>query len=69
VPRGNKASQTQEVINFGAELEFELSAFELRRAGRVLKLERIPLEVLLLLIEQRREGLEPWRLPRHRQQH
>jgi TolB-like protein/DNA-binding winged helix-turn-helix (wHTH) protein len=36
-------------------LEFELSAFELRRAGRVLKLERIPLEVLLLLIEQREQ--------------
>lgn len=49
----SKPVRPQQVINFGAQLEFELSAFELRRAGRVLKLERIPMEVLLLLIEQR----------------
>ena len=34
--------------------EFELARFELRRNGRVVKLERIPLELLILLIE--REG-------------
>jgi TolB-like protein/DNA-binding winged helix-turn-helix (wHTH) protein/Flp pilus assembly protein TadD len=51
----SKPVRPQPAINFGAELEFELSAFELRRAGRALKLERIPMEVLLLLIEQREQ--------------
>jgi len=51
----SKPVRSQQVINFGAELEFELSAFELRRAGRALKLERIPMEVLWLLIEQREQ--------------
>ena len=40
-------------IQFGGNFELDLRAYELRRAGRVLKLERIPLELLLLLIEER----------------
>jgi len=40
-------------IQFGEDLDLDLRAYELRRAGRVLKLERIPLELLLLLIEAR----------------
>lgn len=51
----SKPVRPQQVIKFGADLELELSAFELRRAGRVLKLERIPMELLLLLIEQREQ--------------
>src|SRR3984893_7857356 len=40
-------------IRFGEDFELDLRAYELRRAGRVLKLERIPMELLLLLIEER----------------
>ncbi|MFL5492076.1 MAG: transcriptional regulator, partial [Gemmatimonadales bacterium] len=40
------------IIRFGDELELDRSAYQLRRAGRMVKLERIPLEILLLLTEQ-----------------
>ena len=40
------------IIRFGDELELDRSAYQLRRAGRLLKLERIPLEILLLLTER-----------------
>ncbi|HWZ83740.1 MAG TPA: protein kinase [Terriglobales bacterium] len=40
-------------IRFGADFELDLRSYELRRSGRLLKLERIPTEVLLLLIEAR----------------
>src|SRR6202011_1043989 len=40
-------------IRFGEDFELDLRAYELRRAGPVLKLERIPMEMLLLLIEER----------------
>src|SRR3954452_22744938 len=39
-------------IRFGDELELDRSAYELRRSGRAIKLERIPLELLLLLTER-----------------
>src|SRR6516225_9547651 len=42
-----------DVVRFGNGLELDRRAYELRRAGRPLKLERIPMELLLLLIEQR----------------
>jgi DNA-binding response OmpR family regulator len=49
--------RTQQTIRFEGDFEgdFELDsgAYELRRADRVLRLERIPMEILLLLIEQR----------------
>src|SRR5215470_7059219 len=41
------------LIRFGSEFELDLQAYELRRSGQLLKLERIPMELLLLLIEQR----------------
>ena len=41
------------VVKFGDGLELDRNAYELRRAGRPLKLERIPLDVLLLLVERR----------------
>jgi predicted ATPase/DNA-binding winged helix-turn-helix (wHTH) protein len=40
-------------IRFGEDFELDVRAYELRRAGRILKLERIPMELLLLLIEER----------------
>jgi TolB-like protein/DNA-binding winged helix-turn-helix (wHTH) protein len=42
-----------DVTRFGDGLEIDRIAYELRRAGRPLKLERIPMEILLLLIERR----------------
>lgn len=35
-----------------ADFELDPSSFELRRNGRVRKLERIPLELLILLVER-----------------
>ena len=43
----------QPLIRFGEDFEFDRRAYQLRRAGHTLKLERIPLEILLLLTEQR----------------
>ena len=43
----------QDPIRFGDDVELDAQSYKLRRAGRVLKLERIPLEILLLLIEHR----------------
>jgi len=40
-------------VRFGDDFEFDLGAYRLRRSGRVLKLERIPMEVLAVLVEQR----------------
>jgi DNA-binding winged helix-turn-helix (wHTH) protein len=42
-------------IRFGEDFEFDLHAYRLRRSGSVLKLERIPAEVLAVLIEHRGE--------------
>jgi TolB-like protein/DNA-binding winged helix-turn-helix (wHTH) protein/tetratricopeptide (TPR) repeat protein len=42
-----------DVLKFGNDLELDRGAYELRRAGRALKLERIPLDILFLLIERR----------------
>ena len=50
------ASEPVEIPNpvkFGDDLELDQRAYELRRAGRPLKLERIPMELLLLLLERR----------------
>jgi TolB-like protein/DNA-binding winged helix-turn-helix (wHTH) protein len=44
---------TQQTIKFGEDFEFDPNSYELRRSGRVLKLERIPTEILLCLVEQR----------------
>jgi len=50
---GRAVSST--AIRFGEEFELDVRAYELRRSGQLLKLERIPTEVLLLLIEGRGE--------------
>ncbi len=39
-------------IRFGADFELDPRAWELRRAGRAVRLERIPMEILLLLAQQ-----------------
>jgi len=41
------------VIKFGEDFDFDFSAYTLRRSGRILKLERIPAEVLAILVENR----------------
>lgn len=45
---GSSPAGTQESIKFGKDFEVDLRASELRRSGHNLKLERIPLQVLLL---------------------
>jgi len=42
-------------IRFGEDFELDPGAYKLRRSGRVLKLERIPMEILLLLVERQGE--------------
>ena len=39
-----------ETVGFGEDFELDQRAYELRRGGRALKLERIPTEHLLLLV-------------------
>jgi len=45
----------QGIISLGEDFELDLRAYELRRDERTLKLERIPMQVLLFLIEHRNE--------------
>jgi serine/threonine protein kinase/Tfp pilus assembly protein PilF len=40
-------------VKLGDDFELDPRAYELRRAGRPVKLERIPMELLLLLVKQR----------------
>ena len=40
-------------LKFGDDFELDCSAGQLRRSGRILKVERIPMEVLQLLVQQR----------------
>jgi TolB-like protein/Tfp pilus assembly protein PilF/DNA-binding winged helix-turn-helix (wHTH) protein len=40
-------------VKLGENYELDFGAYELRRSGRPIKLERIPMELLLLLVEQR----------------
>src|SRR5579885_3178672 len=41
------------VMKLGQQFELDLGAYELRRAGESLKIGRIPMELLLLLVEKR----------------
>ena len=50
---GSGSAGTQETIRFGEGFEVDPRALELLLAGRSLKLERIPLQVLLILIERK----------------
>jgi predicted ATPase/DNA-binding winged helix-turn-helix (wHTH) protein len=40
-------------IQFGKDFDLDPRTYELRSAGRIVKLERIPMELLILLIEER----------------
>jgi TolB-like protein/DNA-binding winged helix-turn-helix (wHTH) protein/Tfp pilus assembly protein PilF len=51
----SSGSVAGDLIRFGDEFELDLRAYELRRAGQCVKLERIPLELLRLLLERRGE--------------
>jgi len=42
-------------VRLGEDFELDLRAYELRKAGRALKLERIPMDLLVLLVEHRGE--------------
>jgi DNA-binding winged helix-turn-helix (wHTH) protein len=44
-----------DLVKFGDGLEFDRTAYELRRLGRAVKLERIPMEILLLMMDRRGE--------------
>ena len=50
---GSSSVDSHETIRFGKDFEVDLRTSELRCDGRALKLERIPLQVLLILIEQK----------------
>ncbi len=43
------------LVRLGNNLELDRRAYELRRSGKALKLSRIPMELLLLLVERRGE--------------
>src|ERR1700733_4052204 len=49
----SKQSSYSCIVRFGREFELDFGAYEVRRAGKSLKLARIPMELLLLLVEQR----------------
>lgn len=44
-----------DIVRFGVDFELDRRAYELRRAGRSVKLERIPMELLFLLVERQGE--------------
>jgi eukaryotic-like serine/threonine-protein kinase len=44
-------------VRFGEDFELDVRAYELRKAGRAIKLERIPMDLLTLLVEHRGELL------------
>src|SRR5690348_11889534 len=46
-------SPAPEFVSFGEGFELDLNARQLLRFGQVVKLERIPLEVLIVLVEKR----------------
>jgi TolB-like protein/Tfp pilus assembly protein PilF len=47
-------SETPETLRFG-EFELDVAAYELRRRGRAVRLERRPMDLLILLVERRRQ--------------
>jgi TolB-like protein/DNA-binding winged helix-turn-helix (wHTH) protein len=51
----SEPSQIPESIGLGDDFELDLRAYELRRNGRSLKLERIPMDLLVLLVQRRGE--------------
>src|SRR5580658_10717410 len=52
VPVASEPIRIPGLVRFGEDFDFDFSAHALRRYGRVVKLERIPAEVLAILIER-----------------
>ncbi|MFY9910521.1 MAG: winged helix-turn-helix domain-containing protein [Candidatus Sulfotelmatobacter sp.] len=50
---GAEPAKIQQTVKFGRDFELNPGLYELRRSNRVLKLERIPMEILLLLVNER----------------
>ncbi|HYV75759.1 MAG TPA: winged helix-turn-helix domain-containing protein [Candidatus Binatia bacterium] len=50
-----KQGPTQNCLKLGEDFELDLRAYQLRRAGRALKLEPTPMELLLFLVQHRGE--------------
>jgi TolB-like protein/DNA-binding winged helix-turn-helix (wHTH) protein len=48
-------ARIQDSLKFGDDFELDYAAGQLRRSGRILKVERIPMEVLLFLVQHRGE--------------
>src|SRR5437016_731220 len=48
------ASGSGTILRFG-DFELDVAAYELRRGGRPVRLERRPMDLLLLLVERRRQ--------------
>src|SRR6266700_7603699 len=49
------SDMTPNVLRLADNLELDRGAYELRRSGKALRLSRIPMELLLLLVERRGE--------------
>ncbi|MGH8639897.1 MAG: winged helix-turn-helix domain-containing protein, partial [Burkholderiales bacterium] len=54
VPVAAMPRDSREVLRF-RDFELDLAAYELRRKGRAVRLERQPMDLLILLVERRRE--------------
>src|ERR1700679_2152950 len=50
---GDGPTMPPRLVRLGNNLELDRRAYELRRSGKALKLSRIPMELLLLLVERR----------------
>lgn len=48
-------ARIEDSLRFGDDFEIDCVAGQLRRSGRILKVERIPMDVLLFLVQQRGE--------------
>jgi hypothetical protein len=55
VPHDSQPIGVQQSIRFGEEFELDLRPRRLRRGNHVLRLERIPLEILILLLAPGRD--------------
>src|SRR5260370_21472180 len=49
----SEPGRVSETLRFGDDLELDLRCYELRRAGRPLKVERLAMDLLVLIIEHR----------------
>jgi len=49
---GSQTVKFQQRIKLGEDFELDANSYELRRSGRLLRLERIPTEILVFLVEQ-----------------